>query len=612
MFRYLALLWNPYSSEARVSAEHLKTRVLDTLPGWPCCISLSGMSVHCLLSSTDEGSLIALPEQRGAVIGAAFPTCAAPTSNGAQRALAQLSFDEIQLTRGKIITERIWGSYIALFATSDLHTRYVLRAPCSMLACFHTVIREVHVFFSVVDDCLALRQAPFSINWPVIRAQAAQRDFLARETALAEVSAVEAGECVSHNDDTIAKSFFWNPCRISQTRPIERFDEAVGSIRHETLRVVHSWASRYKAIALELSGGLDSSIVLASLKEAPTAPRICPVNLYSTECPVDERRFAQSMAEKTGIPLVTMERASDCDLSIFLRCSRTARPALHFTAPGHVGAINALVHKYGCEAVFDGELGDNVFGNPSTAEPVSDFLLRYGLRPGLLAVARDLARLKRVSIWSALRAGVSLSRSVDWRTSRAALTTASDPTTLGSRCFVTREMLEDCRREARQFVHPWFREEFAATPTAIPLIYALISTTSTSYHAPFRLPDQPPYIRPLVSQPLVEVALRIPGALSIRRGWNRAVARTAFASDLSKEVLLRTTKINFDTWCRLAIQRNSRWLKEFLLDGILARERILDTRRVSILLSDDLTADSALLPYLFVIAYIEGWLRQWI
>lgn len=560
--------------------------------------------------------MLTLPEHRGAVIGVAFPRdVAAPHKfdhkNAPHTLLACLNGEELLSSRGQIIVERIWGSYVAIFTTPDLHVRYVLRGPCSLLACFNTRISGVHVFFSVVDDCLPLKGTPFTMHWPVIRAQAARGDYLTRETALAEVTTLEPGERVAHSDDFMTRTFVWNPCRISRTEPISRFEDAVTSLREETLRAVHSWASQYSAITLQLSGGLDSSIVLASLKTAPTAPRIWPVNLYSTECPADERSFARSMASAVGMPLVTIERASDCDLSIFLRCSRTARPVLNYTAPGHVLAIAELSRAYSCEAVFDGELGDVVFGSPYTAEPVTDFIGRHGLHPQVLIVARNLARVRRISIWRAIRDAIDLSRSTDWRSSFLALARIIDASDLDTTCFVTRDVTEEYRREAQRFVHPWLKDGVDAAPTALPLIYALITTTSTSYHAPFRIPGDPPYIRPLISQPLVEVALRIPGALSIRSGWNRSVARTAFANDLSKEVLYRTTKLNFDPWARLTIRRNAAWLTEFLLDGILARERILDKKRVAALLSDDFTEDQALTAHIFPLAYIEGWLRQW-
>jgi asparagine synthase (glutamine-hydrolysing) len=445
----------------------------------------------------------------------------------------------------------------------------------------------------------------------VIRAQAARGDYLTRETALAEVTSLEAGERLSCNDDSIDRAFFWNPCRISQSQAIPQFDAASGALRDETLRAIASWASRYRTVALQLSGGLDSSIVLAGLKAAPTAPRIYAVNWYSTECTADERSFAQTMATLARVPFVTIERDSDGALPMFLRCSRTARPVLNFTAPGHALAIGAVARTYACDAVFDGELGDNVFGTPYTAEPMVDFFARYGLRPQILTIARDLARVRRISLWRALSDGVALHRSAGWRSSRLALTRIIDASEQSLTSFVTRDALEEYRREEERFIHPWFQEEFAATPTAIPLIYALIVTTSTSYHAPFDVPEDPPYIRPLISLPLVEVALRIPGALSIRGGWNRAVARAAFSNELSKKVLLRTTKMNFDSWVRLAIHKNTQWLRDFLLDGILARERILDVKRVTMLLSEDLVEDRALMPQLFVAAYIEGWLRQW-
>lgn len=178
--------------------------------------------------------------------------------------------------------------------------------------------------------------------------------------------------------------------------------------------------------------------------------------------------------------------------------------------------------------------------------------------------------------------------------------------------LVTREVLSAYYDEMDRFVHPWFRGQIVPTPSSVQLIHALIVTTSTAYECPFSLPDQPAYPCPLISQPLIETALRIPGRFSVHQGWNRAAIRAAFSAELSDEVRLRSSKTNTTPWVRLAIRANLPWLREFLLDGILARERILDRDKMDSVLSTALNNSEVLINHVFVQLYIEGWLRQWV
>ena len=615
MFSYLAVLWNPRCVQEQAAAEAVNAEIRAKRPLWNRRFFVPGLSVYCPRSNTPDGDVLPLSDQTGILLGVAFSRMEHPQSlkhcRGAQAA-SLLSTDELAASRGKLAIEKLWGSYVLLITTRDLGARYVLRSPAAALACFHACTDGIHFFFSTVDDYLFLNNEPTAINWPVVRAQAAGDGYLTNETALKGITELECGECACHAHSRLNRSFYWNPCEISRSPSIESFDDAIASIRRETVRAVHSWASRHRTILLELSGGLDSSIVLAGLATAPSEPQIYCANYYSTDCQFDERRYARSMAEKWRTPLFEYELDAACDLSLFERCARTARPVLSYTAPGRFRTIAEFASRYGCEVVADGELGDNVFGNPFRAEAVTDYLEEHGPMPRAISVARDVARLKRLSVWCALKYGFSYSRHALWSRNYPAFVKGVMGLDIDTLRFITQEALHEYERELDRFTHPWFKEGCSARPGSVPLIQAMLITTSTALHSPFSIPCSPAYVRPLVSQPLIEVALRTPGAFTIRNGWNRAVARAAFSAELSNEVRLRTDKANSSPWISKVIRRNATWLRDFLLGGVLAREQILDTKRVEEALSERLSRSTGSLGRLFVYAYMEGWLRQWV
>lgn len=614
MFPFIALLWNADQNQQQATAEAAGSLILAKHPLWTSHLAVPGLAVYAPVGRRPEGEVIVLPERAGVLIGVAFSRS---RSNDASphheiRAFSRESVRALRASSGRHAIDTLWGAYVLIITGTNHHERYVLRGPASLLACFHAQIRGIHTFFSVVDDCIPLSPRPFTINWAVLRAQAVEGAYLTRETGLNEVTAIEGGECVCHTTSALTHKLYWTPCAISKERPFRRFSETVSALRRETLGVIHSWASRHTAILLQLSGGVDSSIVLACLALAPTAPRVIAAHLYSSRVPIDERAFARSMAAKTRTPLFEIKQDSPWDLSIFSKCARTARPVLDHTAPGRLPVIAELARTNGADAVFDGELGDNVFGHQYGGEPVVEYLQRHGPHPGILRVARDAARSRRCSIWRILMEAKALGLFRSSSRSYLTFLQKSELTGDDSIRLVTREVLRAYYEEAERFVHPWFESQVAPCPSSVQLIHALIVTTSTAYECPFSLPDQPAYPFPLISQPLIETALRVPGRFSVYGGWNRAAIRAAFSAELSNEVRFRSSKTNTTPWVRLAIRANLPWLREFLLDGILARERILDRDRMDTVLSMALNNSEVLINHVFVQLYIEGWLRQWV
>ena len=159
----------------------------------------------------------------------------------------------------------------------------------------------------------------FTVNWNYITGLVAHAGLQARDTALNEVSEVQAGERLR---------LFFAACsngRCSgirstspETAPLESADEAVALLRTTTEGCVHTWASCYSGILHNLSGGLDSSIVLSCLKSAPSRPRVTCLNYFTTGPNEDERHYARLMAERSDIELV------ECKLEPLRYNSRTS------------------------------------------------------------------------------------------------------------------------------------------------------------------------------------------------------------------------------------------------------------------------------------------------
>lgn len=167
----------------------------------------------------------------------------------------------------------------------------------------------------MVEDCLRIGLRDLSIDWQYLRARVGFVLLHARETAIKEISEVLAGEHIVISNGEESRSFAWNPLSIAEAHPIEDARSAAAELRTITKSCIHAWAGCYQGILHRLSGGLDSSIVLGCLQDAPSRPVVTCMNYYTEAgSDSDERHFARLAAKRAGCALIEKERATAVDL----------------------------------------------------------------------------------------------------------------------------------------------------------------------------------------------------------------------------------------------------------------------------------------------------------
>lgn len=611
----MVAFWNPYRDEDCHVARDIQRRLFGREAGWSIATEGSGWFMAYYKPMQHGDVVHRLPGNAGVVLG----TVKFKKDNGTITANSLISrldarfVSQIVQSKGRAVIDALWGSFVLLW-TDPSGTVHFLRSPMSRLPCFHASHGSLSLLFSSVEDLAGLQMLPLSINWDSIVAQSAQCDYISRETGFNEVTTLESGECISVHEGNVTRRTLWDPKFVAESETIPDYHTSVEALRAAVIFATGALASDHDSILLMLSGGLDSSIVLAALKHAPSQPRLTCVNYFSP-LTGDERSFAQSMAKKHATELLELERDTNVDPRIFLNCARTARPVLHFSGCDCEPRNARLARERQATAVFDGELGDNAFGGGVREEALIEHVQRHGVTPAFARIAMDYAILRRVSLWHALKqgllGGVFASRPSNWSMyAYARKTFAID--SLSTR-LVSKEALDGLGATTDRFIHPWLQDVRDVPAGKIQLIWALTAITSAVYHSPFAKEGDPIKISPLASQPVVDVALKIPTYFHLRHGEDRAVARSAFADELSTEVLRRgPAKGGPDLWIREVIIRNAEAIREILMDGVLASNGIIDRGKLETLLTHGVSKSSITLSDVFVQLYIEGWLRQWI
>jgi len=174
--------------------------------------------------------------------------------------------------------------------------------------------------------------------------------------------------------------------------------------------------------------------------------------------------------------------------------------------------------------------------------------------------------------------------------------------------LVNRDLLEPSRWTER-FVHPWLRAT-GRVPHG-KLWQTFLLTVPQVFYDPFARADDPERVHPLMSQPLMELCLQIPTYTLIAGGWNRALARLAFAQDVPRPIICRRTKGQGADHSRMIIQANVRFLREFMLDGLLVRAGLLDRTALERVLSGSSPGSDPASGELEDHLGTEIWARRW-
>jgi asparagine synthase (glutamine-hydrolysing) len=583
MFRYFVLMWDAGSPEKAAAAEALERGLRATSPSWRVEYRGEGMSVLVAGHSTALGTQ-RLAGGAGVIVGEIFARpneCRndrewdAPSPHAS---FGERETNEVLASRGRCLVSRYWGNYVALLA--EAKSRYVVKDPTGSLPCYLTGHAGVRVIFSCLSDCRELRCMRFSVNWEFVRKCTVNGIYDVETPPLVEVSGVHRGECV-RLDETgrlLSRSHYWHP--MSFTGADDWIDDpciAERALRSTVRSCVHSLAAHHSRVLQQTSGGLDSSIVLGCLGQAPNEPDIACYTAYVPGSVCDERRWARLAAEREGYRHV--EVGYDPTKLLFDRLPALApsvEPASYFSHWQRGPVERHLAREHGASAVFTGEGGDATFCSTCYVLAVDHSLARYGLGRRTLRTALSVASRRDRTLWKVL-AQAMRRRLFGMRLSdhRALFANTMQLVAADAKASV----------KCDHFPNPWF-SAYDRVPLETLRRLGTLAFRPTFYDLSASQREEAPLtVSPLCAQPVFELAARIPVDIHFDSGRIRGLARRAFTQEVPEPILRRQWKDLPLLQSEEVVQCNSSFIRDALLDGALTRERILDRAAVELALS---------------------------
>lgn len=225
----------------------------------------------------------------GAVLGTLFNR---GTAHTVERPDSRLGHGILN-SRGQCLVDDHWGAWFAIFAEGGRH--WALRDPSPFAPAYYRTDRGLSVYYSDLEAALELDPGPGGADLEFLRQWLAFPHLRTARTGLVGMTELLPGCRREIGPAVEALTLTWDPWTFaSGQRQLFDFEAASEQVRSETLRTVAAQVRGRGRLLLELSGGLDSSVVAASLKACELP--FMSVNFATRTAEGDERHYARAVA----------------------------------------------------------------------------------------------------------------------------------------------------------------------------------------------------------------------------------------------------------------------------------------------------------------------------
>lgn len=489
----------------------------------------------------------------------------------------------------KKMIARFWGRYIGVRLDANGQLAALLRDPSGALDCFWWKQGPLTLVASDAPDWLV---AVAGQSWRISprRVEAALHDpySTSGDLLLDGPAAVLPGTLQAVAGE--APVTLWRPDWIVRGAPSTSDETAARSLRDAVDETLAGVVRAGGALAAEISGGLDSSIVAAALAACGKDQVRLWLNAWGPDATADERPWVEILAAHLGVAATSVPRAvGRLTEAILDQLSTGIRPGLAALDTLHDADWARRFAEAGIETVVTGKGGDSMFIQPADIAVFVDQYRERGRRALLSRALLDLARWNERSVWTLARQA---------RRPHGTPRTVDGPNPLIAP-----------RRHADVPRHPWLEDIQDLGPAKRRQILGLVQ--GCGLHGPSLQTHVVSVVHPLLAQPVVEACLALPtGQLTLGRR-DRALARQAFRERLPEAITARRSKGEMTAFYGHLIADGLDVLRPWLLEGRLASMGLIDHDRADAALTREALAWRGGYVDIMTTAAIEGWVRAW-
>ena len=466
-----------------------------------------------------------------------------------------------------------WGRYVFVWRDDDGDLR-LLRDPSGALDCICWRFGSARIATSQPPEALnSVLPEDLAIDWAVLGEIVGAVNLASDTLALTGLEAVSPGG-LARIGRAVTQTAVWTPARFALTA--DAWDDRPEALVEVVDNSIQALVAGHNRIVTEISGGLDSAIVAASLVECGGGPRSRFVNYFDDQPEGDERVFARAAALRLGVPLEEIHKPiASLTRRQFDPLGQGVRPALHGIDMVYDADMAGRARKVRATGLLTGQGGDAVFFQSPDPLVVADRIRRQGLRGVDPAYIAAVARWTRHSVWTIAR----------------------------------HSLLPPPRPPSKTRRHRWLAESEALPPAKARQVLQLANCQT--YWGDCLRARSATLLHPLLTQPVMEHCLAIPTDRLTLGARDRGLARIAFKDRLPPLIAERRDKGDLSRFYALVVRLSVNVLKNLLVGGRLEEKGLIDTGAYDQALADSrLIWDPATNRFL-IVAALEIWARSW-
>lgn len=573
-------MWRP------PAVQEPSTQVLAAIEGsaaWRCVARLPRLTVW-----TDRSGALpvrVLPRGGGVVLGDLLSSTGGPTHPCEDPSVAW----EDPVRAARHLCAVGWGAY-AVILLDPRGGAGLFRDPGGQLGAYAWTLRtgEVVIASDPVRTPAAVSPPRLAIDWERVRRFTAAPSAASDLPLLDGIQGACPGQIAWLHVPGVSPTTIWTPADfVSRDR---RNPTPAEALVRRVDRAVSGLVGSHDRVVVEVSGGLDSAIVATAIAATGEAGRVAAwLNCVGAEREADERTYAAAVARRAGGELQTFaRRARPLDLEEIEELALDVWPTMAAIEPDRDRAELDVVRRLGATAIVSGEGGDAAFYQMPSEAIFADALRDLGPRAFRSPLLANVARRTRRSVWGVL--------------ARARRRDLASPAGRVSPYVVDAPDVG---------AHPWVRAAEAADAPPGKRLQILALSTLHLHQADSRRRAAADMLFPLFSQPVMELCLSIPSYELAGEGYDRPLARRAFAGRLPPEVVARRGKGDHTVHYAHVVARNLDLLRPYLLEGTLCAAGVLDRPALEhALASERLIWGERPASILWATA-VEAWARAW-
>lgn len=522
-----------------------------------------------------------LPGRGGVVVGDLFDRDATQEGRVADLVLG-VADDRDPLEIAGDIVRRGWGRYVAVLR-DRFDPPWVLRDPTGALECLTWRRDQVTIVSSDVPATGALSPEGLAIDWHALSDLMARHGLGSQICPLHGVKVVAPGAVRGGHQDEVHR--LWRPADFARQQRRGTLPAELAAVVDATVAAL---ARDRQSILVEISGGLDSAIVAASLAKCG-APVAHGVNYYWPQPEGDERVWARGIAERCGFPLTEVPRdLLRLDADVLMRHAHGPRPGFNAQDPDLDDDLASRALTLGADALFSGQGGDGVFYQMVPPALAIDILAGRSPPQGRLKALTTLARRARTTVWQLGKGALSRASAMGGE--------SSPPLYLPP-------------GRSRPAAHDWVVDRGGVSRAKQVQILGL-ANAQTAFGDSLR-GRAAMLSYPLMSQPVMELCLSIPAPQLAIGEVDRPFARAAFADRLPPASLSRRSKGAVTKYFARSLAESAPALLDFLMQGRLVAEGLILAAPLATMLDVDEMIWRDHVGEVFLAAYLEAWVRVW-